>query len=70
MATKKTSKFKVGDEVTILATVTIADGEKAGADCVVVLLDGHTVPVCLHVDKVRKTGRSERSGRYFLESAD
>jgi hypothetical protein len=34
------------------------------------MLDGHGVPVRLHVDKAQKTGRSERSERYFLEPAD
>ena len=70
MATKKT-RLKVGDEVFIRATVTIPDGdERTGADCVVVMLDGDGVPARLSVDKVGKTGRSERDERYFLESAD
>ena len=70
MATKKT-KFKIGDEVTIRATVTSPDGdERTGADCVVVMLDGHGTPILLRADKLLKTGRSEREGRYFLEPAD
>jgi hypothetical protein len=70
MATKKT-RFKAGYEVLIRTTVTNADGdERTGEDCIAVMLDGHGVPVCLSVDKVQKTGRSERSERYFLEPAD
>jgi hypothetical protein len=40
----------------------------AGADRVVVMVDGHNVPVQLSVNKVQKTGRSERDARYFLEA--
>jgi hypothetical protein len=70
MTTKKT-RFKAGDEVTINATVTIPDGDdRAGADCVVITIYGHAVPVRLHVDNVKKTGRSEREARYFLDPAD
>jgi hypothetical protein len=58
-------------EVILRATVTIPNGDhRAGADCVVVMLEGHNVPVRLSVDKVQKTGRFERDARYFLEPAD
>jgi hypothetical protein len=66
MATKNKPSFKIGDQVTLRATVTIPDGdERTGADCVVVMLDGDGVPARLSVDKVGKTGRSERDERYF-----
>ena len=71
MATKSKSRFRTGDEVTLRATVTIPDGDhRAGSDRVVIVLDGHPVPVRLAVDKVQKAGRSERSAHYFLEPAD
>ena len=71
MATKNKSRFKVGDEVTVRATVTIPDGDdRTGEDCVVVMLDGHGTPILLRAEKVQKTGRSERDSRYFLEPAD
>ena len=70
MATKKT-KFKAGDEVTINATVTIPDGDdRTGEYCVVIMIYGHAVPVRLHVDNVKKTGRSELDARYFLDPVD
>jgi hypothetical protein len=70
MATKKT-RFKTGDEVTLRATVTIPDGDdRTGADCIVLMLDGHGTPIMLRADKAQKTGRSERDARYFLEPAD
>jgi hypothetical protein len=61
MATKNKPHFKIGDGVKLRATVTVPDGdERTGADCVVVMLEGHNVPVRLSVDTVKKAGRSER----------
>lgn len=65
------SKHRVGDEVVLRGTITIAEGDRrVRRGMVVVSIDGYHVPVAIRTEKIRGTGKNESDTYYYFPESE